>query len=183
MLPLSENPPTRYPSRPIHESTDKWWVAKVKPRQEKALAHDLVKWDVEYYLPMYTKIARRKDNNKRRKSILCLFPGYLSFCSQIGFEREIYTSNRIVNLVEVKNQSHFKKELEQIYHTLDLGISLEPVDSLMMKPGQLVLVESGPMKGIQGTIVKIHSGHKLIISVDLLGMAAVSIDASLVKAL
>ncbi len=181
MLPLSANPPSRHPARSIYESEGVWWVAKVKPRQEKALAHDLIKWELDYYLPMYTKVTRRKDNNKPRKSICCLFPGYLSFCVEKGFEREVYSSNRIVNLVEVRNQSHFKKELEQIYHTLDLGVSIEPVDLMSMQPGQEVVVESGPMKGLQGTISKVQSGHKLILSVDLLGKAAVSIDTSLVK--
>ncbi len=181
MIPLSQNPPARYPQRPISESEFPWWVAKVKPRQEKALAHDLIKKEIEYYLPMCTKVTRRKDNNKPRKSIVCLFPGYVSFCASKGAERSIYSTNRIVNLIEVRNQSHFKNELEQIYHAFDLGISVEPVIDENLSAGKLVEVVSGPMRSLQGTIVKVHSGHKLILSVNVLGKAAVSIDASLVK--
>ncbi len=181
MIPLSQNPPARFPARTIHEAENPWWVAKIKPRQEKALAFDLIKHNVEYYLPMYTKVTRRRDNNKPRKSIVCLFPGYISFSPQKGYERDIYATNRVVNLIEVKNQSHFKKELEQVYHAIDLGIPIEPYQGDDLTPGQRVEVTSGPMRGIQGLIHKIHARHKLILSVDLLGKAAVSIDAHLVK--
>jgi transcription antitermination factor NusG len=181
MIPLSKNPPARFPTRSIHEAEAPWWVAKVKPRQEKALAFDLLRDNIEYYLPMYTKVTRRRDNNKPRKSIVCLFPGYISFCPQKGYERTVYTTSRVVTIIEVKNQSLFKRELEQIYHTIDLGIPIEPYQGGDLTPGKLVEVTSGPMRGLQGIIQKIHSGHKLILSVDLLGKAAVSIDAYLVK--
>ena len=183
MIPLSKNPPTRFPDRPIHDAEEPWWVAKVKPRQEKALAFDLIKRNVEYYLPMYTKVTRRRDNNKPRKSIVCLFPGYVSFCADKGTERNIFSTNRVVRLVEVKNQTHFMNQLEQVYHTVELGIPVEPFDISNLKPGKPVEVVSGSMRGIRGTIVKIHSSHKLILSVDILGKAAVSVDASLVKPL
>lgn len=181
MIPLSKNPPARFPQRLIREAEAPWWVAKVKPRQEKALAVDFIERQVEYYLPMYTKVTRRRDNNKPRKSIICLFSGYISFCMQKGFERSLFTTNRIVSIIEVKNQSHFIKELEQVYHAIDLGIPIEPVNPTDLEPGTLVEVTSGPMRGLQGTIQKLHSGHKLILSVDVLGKAAVSIDASFVK--
>jgi transcription antitermination factor NusG len=183
LIPLYKNPPTRFPDRPILDTTLPWWVAKVKPRQEKALASDLIERNIEYYLPMYTKVTRRKDNNKPRKSVLCLFPGYLSFCTDKGFEREIYTTDRIVTIIQVKNQSHFRKELSQIYYALEHNLPIEPLDPQNLVPGQFVEVVHGPMRGIQGHIVKLHSGHKLILSVDLLGKAAVSIDSSLVKPL
>lgn len=182
MLPLSKNPPPRFPGRSIHDADAPWWIAKVKPRQEKALAFDLIDRKVEYYLPMYTKVVRRRDNNKPRKSIICLFAGYLSYCVQKGYERDIFSTNRVVKLIEVKNQKHFINELEQIYHTFDLGIPIEPLDvSNLLHPGEIVQVVYGPMYGLQGTIVKVHSGHKLILSVDVLGKAAVSIDASKVR--
>lgn len=183
MIPLSKNPPARFPQEPIKPTQDIWWVAKVKPRQEKALAFDLIDLNIEYYLPMYTKQTRRKDNNKLRKTILCLFPGYLSYRIPKGYHREIYSTNRIVNLVEVKNQKHFIKQLDQVYRSLDLGIPLEPLDYVYLTEGKLVRVNSGPMRGVEGTISKVQSGYKLILSVDVLGKASVTIDASQVESI
>ncbi|MBN1982769.1 MAG: hypothetical protein JW795_14645 [Chitinivibrionales bacterium] len=181
MLPLSKTPPTRFPKRLIQEAEALWWVAKVKPRQEKALAFDCIERNMEYYLPMYTKAQRRKDNNKLRKSMLCLFPGY--FCYNVSAERrqEIFSTNRIVNIVEVKSQKKFIKELEQIYHTIDLGVAIEPLPLADVKPGQRVEVIAGPLMGICGTMLKLHSGSKLILSVDMLGRAVISVDSSMVK--
>lgn len=182
MIPLSKNPPARYPKRPIHEAEGPWCIAKVKPRQEKALAGDFINKEIEYYLPMYTKVTRRRDNNKPRKSVLCLFPGYISFCMGSLHENDLYTTNRIVNLVKVKNQTEFKRQLEQIYVTYDLGVPIEPItDFSSLPPGQDVQVVSGPMRGLAGTIVKIHSDHKLILAVDVMGKASVTIDASMVE--
>jgi len=42
MKRVSENPPARFPARTIHEAEGVWWIAKVMPRQEKALAFDCI---------------------------------------------------------------------------------------------------------------------------------------------
>jgi transcription termination/antitermination protein NusG len=183
MKRISENPPARFPQRSIHESEGVWWIAKVKSRQEKALAFDLIKENIEYYLPLYTKVTRRHDNNKPRKSILPLFAGYLSFCAPRGMERATFATGRVVNLVEVRHQKHFKDELEQVYFALDLGMTLEPLEPAVagLAPGTLVSVQSGPLRGIHGSIIRLQNNHKLVLSVDGLGLAAVTVDATMVK--
>lgn len=185
MKRVDENPPPRYPDRRIHESEGTWWIAKIKPRQEKALAFDLIRHEIEYYLPMYTKVVRRRDNNKPRKSVLPLFPGYISFCTPIvGGENKLYATRRVVRVVEVRHQRRFMDELEQIYYTLDLGIALAPFEPPRdYAPGEMVEVRSGPLRGIRGSVVRIAAGHKLVLSVEGLGRAAVSVDARVVKAL
>ncbi len=51
---MTKNPPAQFP-----EETDLatfqglWWVAHTKPRQEKALAWDILRAEGSYYLPMY----------------------------------------------------------------------------------------------------------------------------------
>lgn len=47
--------PERFPDRPLNEAEEHWWVAKVKPRQEKLLAADFFQEGIEYYLPLYVK--------------------------------------------------------------------------------------------------------------------------------
>jgi transcription antitermination factor NusG len=182
MIRLSDNPPTRFPQRPIREAPHPWWVVKLKPRQEKSFAFDLLREEIEYYLPLYTKVTRRKDNNKPRKSIVCLFPGYISVALPKESIRFLYASNRIVNVVEVRNQKRFVRQLDQVYHAMDLGMALAPVDELeQFSLGQEVEVQVGPMKGMVGTIAKMKKGNCLVLAVDGLGKAALAIDASQVK--
>jgi transcription antitermination factor NusG len=184
MLLPTENPPARHPQRPIREATAPWWLAKVKPRQEKALAFDLLEDNVEYYLPLFTKVTRRRDNNKPRKSVLCLFPGYVCFSAAPGFERYVFKTRRVVNLVEIQHQNRFIRELEQIYHSLELGVPVVPLeDAERLLPGSPVKIEFGSLRGVTGTIIKVKNARKLILSVEGLGRAAVTVTADMVRLL
>jgi transcription antitermination factor NusG len=180
MKRVDENPPARHPSRPITEAQWPWWVAKVKPRQEKAIASDFIEREIEYYLPLITKVTRRKDNNKPRKSVLPLFAGYISFSAEKGRLRDVLTTGRAVNIIEIRHQKRFVDELCQIYFALEQGISLEPVTEAYPE-GTRVLVTSGPLRGIRGVIAKIHNNNKLVLSVEGLGRAAISVDQTQVK--
>jgi transcription termination/antitermination protein NusG len=180
MKRIGENPPARFPENArIDEAASPWWIAKVKPRQEKALAFDCIKNNIEYYLPLITKVTRRKDNNKPRKSILPLFAGYISFCAPAGKQNLLYATDRVVSILEIKNQRHFIEEISQIYRALSSNMPLEP--ALVYAPGTLVRVQSGPLAGISGVITRVQNIDKLILSVKGLGQAAMVIDAANVK--
>jgi transcriptional antiterminator RfaH len=177
---MSDNPPARFPDRPISQADAPWCIAHVKPRQEKALADDCVRFSIEYYLPMITKVTRRRDNNKPRKSILPLFPGYLSFCGTKETFFQLYRTGRIATIIEVKHQKRFIDELSQIYSLLEKGVPLEPCMT-SLSSGQLVQVEAGPLRGVRGVILLVKKENRLILSVEGLGQAMVSVDAALVK--
>jgi hypothetical protein len=76
LLKVSENPPTRWPdAESISDFTGEWWVAHTKSRNEKALAHDLIRRGISYFLPMSWKVRRK--SRRTVKSLLPLFAGYL----------------------------------------------------------------------------------------------------------
>jgi len=180
MIRVNENPPARFPNRPPEEASYRWWVAKVKPRQEKALAFDFVKENIEYYLPLITHVTRRKDNNKPRKSILPLFSGYISFSAETDIAHSIWRTNRIVSIIEIVHQKKFMRELSAIYAAIELNAPLEPCESIYTK-GTPVRVRRGPFKGINGIIVKMKNSNKLIISLEGMGQAALAIDSAWVE--
>jgi len=92
----------------------------------------------------------------------------------------VLATGRAVNIIEIRHQKRFISELSQIYAAIEQGMSLEPC--LETYPaGTRVLVISGPLRGIKGVISKIHNQNKLILSVDGLGQAAISVDSSQVK--
>jgi len=179
MKRVNENPPARYPDRDFSESTKPWWVVKLKPRQEKACAFDFIEEGIEYYLPLYTKVTRRRDNNKPRKSILPLFPGYICFTADRS--HDVYSSKRMVRLIEIQNQKKFIRELSQIRQILENNLPIQPLNE-SFSPGEEVLVKYGPLKGITGTIQTVMGERKLILSVEALGSASVTIDAAWVQA-
>ncbi len=173
MKRVDENPPSRHPDRPIDVAVEPWWVAKIKPRQEKAIAFDFITHGIEYYLPLFTKVTRRKDNNKPRKSVLPLFTGKPRL-------REVLATGRVVNIIEIRHQKRFVGELSQIFYAIDCGVFIEPFVEYY-PAGSRVLVVSGPLRGMRGEIIKIHHNNKLILSVEGLGRAALSVDSAQVK--
>lgn len=180
MIRVNENPPARFPAGPIAMAQSPWWVAKVKPRQEKALAFDFMRNNIEYYLPLVTHVTRRRDNNKPRKSILPLFPGYISFCGQHRSAQGVYKTGRVVSIIPVKYQRRFIDELTQIYQAIETGAALEPV-TVSYPQGTAVSVIAGPLRGLKGVIARVRDSDRLVLSVAGLGQASMYVDASMVK--
>jgi transcription antitermination factor NusG len=180
MRRMSDNPPSRFPERPIAEADLPWFVAHVKPRMEKAVADDCVRKTIEYYLPMATKVTRRKDNNKPRKSVLPLFPGYICIAGNTETYHSLYATGRIASIIEIKYQKKFIAELGQIYSVLEKGVVLEPCTGLFAA-GTEVCVVAGPMKGIRGIVTNIKNPNRILLSVEGLGQAVMTVEAAMVK--
>ena len=108
MLKASENPPISWPEEEsIGDFDGLWWVAHTKSRNEKALAHDLIGKNIHYFLPMNWKV--RYVRGRKIRSLLPLFSGYLFFCGDEEQRIKILQTNRVANVIEVKNQ-------EQLIH-------------------------------------------------------------------
>jgi len=176
ILAASDNPPSRYPSGlPIIDSKQEWWIAKVKPRQEKALAKDLLELGVEYYLPFFVKTSSRPDSRAVRKSLLPLFPSYVPFASNLE-PWFILQSNRVCTILPVTAQERFKSELNQIYMVYEKDVCLTPAARHEYCVGTQVQVVAGPLRGLNGRIVKIRNSDFLVLRVECLGEACISID-------
>ena len=175
MYRINDNPPDKWPEIPIASPGDPWWIAKIRPRMEKLFAVDCKDGGFPYYLPFVLRITRRRDNNKPRKSIVPLFPGYATFRCAKGRQYDIWETGRIVRIVEVRNQQRLMKELEQIEIVLANGIRLEPLQDYTI--GTPVRVRTGPLRGIEGIVQKSLKQMKLILSVEGIGQAVCKVDA------
>jgi len=179
LLKASENPPIIWPEeKSIRDFTGLWWVAHTKSRNEKALAQDLICKDISYFLPMSWKVRRRRSRTTR--SLLPLFSGYLFFCGEENQRIELLRTNRLANLIEVKDQQRLVKELLQIEQALRAGAPLVPHKYL--KAGQHCQVIAGPLTDLQGIIVKTKNATRLVLRIDMLGQAAsVEIDTDMIE--
>jgi len=148
-------------------------VVKVKPRQDKAFAFDLLERKIEYYLPMYTKVTRRKDNNKPRKSIMPLFPGYVSICADKNSLWDLFSTGRVVQFVEVKDQKRFAEQLALLYTGIRENADVMPVTTFTA--GERVRVTFGPMRGCEAEVVTVHGQKRVVVKLEALGFASMSI--------
>lgn len=179
MLKPSENPPMMWPDvNSIRDFAGLWWVAHTKSRNEKALAQDLIRKNISYFLPMTNKVHRRKGRTIR--SLLPLFSGYLFFCGEENQRIELLRTNRVANLIEVKNQKNLLDELLQIEQALQAGAPLVPYKYI--KVGQRCRVIAGPLAELHGVVVKTKNITRLILQIDMLGQAAsVEIDIDMIE--
>jgi transcription antitermination factor NusG len=179
LLKESENPPIIWPEvQSIRDFTGLWWVAHTKSRNEKALAHDLVAKNIRYFLPMTWKVQRRSHRTLR--SLLPLFSGYLFFCGQETERVELLRTNRVANVIIVKDQEKLLKELIQFEQALRAGAPLTPYKYI--KAGQRCRVIAGPLLGLEGIVIQIKNVSRLVLQIDMLGQAAsVEIDIDLIE--
>lgn len=128
MLKVSENPPLVWPqTESLRQFSGLWWVAHTKSRNEKALAHDLMAKNISYFLPMTWMVHRH--SHRTLKSLLPLFTGYLFFCGNENERVELLKTNRVANLIEVKNQDSLIHELVRFEQALRTAHRLRPINT------------------------------------------------------
>jgi len=181
MLKPEENPPIVWPpDTSIQDFRGLWWVAHTKSRNEKALAWQMQKKNISYFLPMTQKVY--KKSRKVLRSMLPLFSGYLFFCGDETQRLEALKTNRIANLIEVKNQQQLLSDLLPIEKALQSGAQLAECNYI--KAGQRCRVIAGPLMGTEGIVTNDQNKTKLVLQVDMLGKATcLEIDASLLEVL
>lgn len=181
MLKVEDNPPIIPPNaESIRDFVGQWWVAHVKSRNEKALAHDLIRRGVSYFLPMSWKV--RRQSGRTIRSLLPLFSGYLFFCGRENERIELLRTNRVANLIVVNDQQTLVDELAQIENALRTGAPLIP--HKYIKVGQRCRIIAGPLVGLTGIVVRAGNTARLLLQVDILGQAAaVEIDIDLIELL
>ena len=179
MLKLEDNPPILFPeTTEISEISGKWRVARTKSRNEKALAHALLRWNIPYFLPLIEKVTRRQGRSQ--KTLLPLFGGYLFFCGDQDDRQKALTTNRIAQVIEVVDQSVLIRDLTQIQKALSQGARLDPCPHL--KSGMRCRVTSGVFAGLEGILVRKKNLSKLLLNIEMLGQAAsLEIDSDLLE--
>jgi transcription termination/antitermination protein NusG len=181
LLKENENPPIGWPeNEAIRNFQGVWWVVHTKSRNEKALAQDLVRKSINYFLPMTWKTRHQKG--RKIRSLLPLFGGYLFFCGDENQRVELLKTNRVANLIIVNDQEKLLTELTQIEQAIKAGTSLMP--HKYIKEGQRCRVTVGPLADLQGIVLKNSTGTRLVLQIDMLGQAAsVEIDADMIEPL
>lgn len=179
MLKPEENPPITWPEgKSISDFTGVWWVAHTKSRNEKALAQDLISSDINYFLPMSWRV--RHQRGRKIRSLLPLFSGYLFFCGEENQRISLLKTNRVANLIEVKDQGKLVDELLQIAQALAAGADLRPHQYI--SAGKRCRVTAGPLSGLEGIVIRSKNGDYLVLQVDILGQAtSVEIETDIIE--
>ena len=157
-----------------------WRAAYTKSRQEKALAEDLRRLNVTYFLPLVEREV--SSGGKRRKRWLPLFPSYVFFGGATSDNLTVAKTDRVAHFVEVPPaaQGEFRQQLaslETALRTAPATVELHP----RLEVGKQVTIKSGPLKGVTGSLLRVKNKRKLCLQVSALGVGVVvEISADLV---
>lgn len=164
------------------ESCLPWFAVRVRSRQERVVSQHLRGRGLEEYYPTYDVMRQWSDRKKMVTE--SLFPGYV-FCR---FDRSnqlpILSAPGVVGLVgfgdgpiEIPDE-----EVERVRRMTSSGLLVSPWPFL--KVGQRVLIERGPLLGLEGLLQTIKGKHRLVVSITLLQRSvSTEIDRSWVRPL
>ena len=150
-------------------SSHPWFALTVKHHHEKAVAQALAGRSVESYLPLYRNFHH--SGGRMKAAMLPLFPGYVFCRVDIANRLPVLTIPGVSSIVSIGRAPapipDFEIESVRIMIRSDRNIAPHP----LFCEGQEVLIERGPLKGIQGTLVACKPNYRLVIAIPMLQRA------------
>lgn len=144
----------------------RWFALYTRHQHEKSVAQSLSRKGLEVFLPLYAGARQWKDRVK--EITLPLFPNYVFVNSSHERRAEILSTLGVYDFVRLGTLPAPipDEEIEAIRQAVDQGKHAVPYHFLGM--GERVRVKSGPLKGLEGILVRRKSLYRLILSVELL---------------
>lgn len=158
-----------------------WFAILVRTSREKTASLLLENAGYECFLPISKYLRRWSDRMKEIE--VPLFPGYL-FCRMNPQNRlPVLMTPGVIQIVGT-GKTPIPVEEEEIAAIQRVGKSgLPTMPWPYLQVGHAARIEDGPLRGMTGIVIKIKSGLKLVLSVNLLQRSvAVEIDRSWIGA-
>jgi transcription antitermination factor NusG len=163
------------------ESAAPWYAIHTRSRHEKVVLDELVRKEIEAFLPTIQRWSRWKD--RRKKIDWPLFPCYCFARFDPTAVLPVLKSTGVVAIVSINGRPAPipAQEISGIQRLVTSELQYDPCP--FIKEGMLVEVVAGPLRGVVGRLVRKGAHARLVLSVDLIGQAvSVEVDASDVKA-
>lgn len=157
-----------------------WWVLHTRPRQEKSLARDLVQGKIPFYLPLAAR--RSRSRGRTLTSHIPLFTSYVFLLANEEERIEALRTDRIAHMLPVPDCAGLWRDLRQVHRLIASGAPLTPESQLA--PGMQVEIQSGPLAGLKGKIVRAASKRRFVVEIDFIqrGVSVLLDDFTLVPA-
>ena len=158
-----------------------WHALTVRSRHEKVAAQNLRGRGLEEFLPLYRSKRAWSDRTKVIDSPL--FPGYV-FCRFPEAHRLLVVSSPgVTSIVGFGGQDAVveEHEIESVRRMLGAGLTVEPWP--YVRAGHTVEINSGPLSGLRGEVVREKGLWRVIVNVDLLQRSvSAELDRDMVQA-
>ena len=149
---------------------DARWIAfYTLARREKDLMRKLEAAHVPFYAPL---IPRRLHTagGRVRHSYVPLFPGYVFAPVDDEQRRDALATNTVARWLPIPDEELLVSDLRAIKRLIDSEHPLTP--EARIEPGQFVRVKSGPLRGVEGIVLKRRGEQRLMVAVRFLNQGA-----------
>ena len=162
----------------------RWYAVHTRSNFEKRIASELLAKKIENYLPLIREVHQWKDRKKLVE--LPVFPGYVfvRFADSSKKRLEILKTAGTVRILGQGERIEAvpDPEIESIQHLLKSNVPC--FAHPFLREGAWVRVKRGPLKDLEGLLVRMKSNTRLVLSVTLLSQSvATEIDVSDVEVL
>ena len=159
----------------VPQNGSSWVVIHSRPRCEKKASDYCERNEIPFYLPLRKK--NHQYGTRERSFWSPLFSGYVFCIVTLAQKSEIRQNRYVANLLEVVDQKTLVEQLRQIDHALTVGDVVEVMSYL--KTGRRVSVTNGPMKGLEGVVLRVKGKTRVVINVDMIRQSvAVEVDSA-----
>ncbi len=162
------------------ENSYPWYAVRVRPRWERTVSAALSGKGYEEYLPVYRE--RRRWSDRQKDLDLPLFPGYLFCRFDVQARLPILMTPGVISIVGTGKvpAAISESEVGAIQTMVSSGLLLEPWPHLPV--GTSVVIERGPLKGLEGVTMDIRKKFRFVVSVSMLQRSvAVEIDSDWIR--
>lgn len=149
-----------------HGLTHRWFAIRVRSNCERLTAIHLRERGYEEFAPSYQTERRWSDRKKRLDQFL--FPGYVFCRFDVEHRLPVLTAPGVVALVGFgKIPSPIPDhEIQHIRSIVRAGLLVTPWPFLQL--GQRVVIERGPLEGVEGILQQVKGRFRLVVSISLL---------------
>jgi len=156
---------------------ERWYAAYTCANHEKRVAAQLLARSVEHVLPFYSSLRRWKD--RRVVVDMPLFPGYvfvrLALCQRL----RVLQIPSVVRLVGFGGQPHALADEEVALLRGCLGGAARFAPHPYLRAGSRVRIARGPLRGVEGILVRKKSRLRVVLSIDVIACSAsVEVDSA-----
>jgi transcription antitermination factor NusG len=155
-----------------------WYAVHTRSNFEVRVADQLSAKNIENYLPAYEEMHQWQD--RKRKVLVPLFPGYVFV--RVGHTQArlpLLQTSGVVRIVGQggKAEPVSDHEVEAIRNVLKSNTRC--FAHPFLREGAWVRVKRGPLKGVEGFLVRLKKQSRLVISVNVLSKSvATEVDSS-----
>ena len=163
MLPAQDEHPANFEAEAVPYP---WFALRVRSHYERVTVNHLRQRGYEEFAPSCKIEKRWSDRTKQIDQFL--FPGYI-FCRFNPNDRlAVVTAPGVVDVVGFgkKPERIPDTEMDRVRRMVESGLLVTPYPYVQV--GQAVLIERGPLSGLEGILVEVKGKVRLVVSINLL---------------